>query len=85
VDPLTASIEELALEHAESFVNGNRVYVIKEIQSLPVKEAIAVSARVSLELDLDHRCTFVRLTEYFAENKNQIVPLTITSHVVYSK
>lgn len=65
----TLTIEQLALEYAESFVNGNRVSVIKEIQNLPVNEAIAVSARVALELDLDHRSTFVRLTEYFAENE----------------
>lgn len=68
MDPITATIDEIASEYAIQFTNGNRKYVIREIAKLPTGEAIAVAANITHRLSAELQQGFVRLTDYFATN-----------------
>ena len=65
-DPLIATIEEIAGDYVQQFLNGNRKYVIGQIANFPVKEAIAISAKITHSLAPVLQRDFVRLTEIFS-------------------
>lgn len=60
-------LDDIALQHVQSFIKGNRTDVIREIAKLPSFQAVAISARVAFALPYNLQCDFVNICMSTAE------------------
>lgn len=66
-------LDDIALQHVQSFVKGNRTDVIREIAKLPSFQAVAISARVAFTLPYNLQCDFINICMSAAEADAEIV------------